>query len=68
MTIRYPTETTYDVVFVNGDYRIKCKDGIHDATIRFVSSEKRRSFFLFDGIVYRRISTRSCGQAAGRWS
>lgn len=56
MTIRYPAEVTYEVVFVNEDYRIKGKDGIHGAKIGLYQAKSGDRFFLFDGILYRRMA------------
>lgn len=56
MTIRYPTMVTYDTVFARGHYCIKCKDGIHGAKIGLYHAKNGHCYFLYDGILYRRVS------------
>lgn len=51
--IRNPDEITYNVIYVNGHYRIKGKDNIHGAKVGFYQTEANRYMF-FDGTLYKK--------------
>jgi len=53
--IRNPDEIRYDVVYVNGNYRIKGKDNIHGARVGFYQAQSGHRYMCFDGTLYIRL-------------
>lgn len=53
--IRNPEEIKYDVVYVNGVYRIKGKDNIHGSKVGFHQSKSGNHYMSFDGTLYKKI-------------
>jgi len=56
MVIRNPEEVRYDLVFVNGHFCIKGKDGVHGAKVGLHTALSGKRYFLFDGTLYRQIT------------
>lgn len=54
--IRNPEEIRYELVYLNGDYRIKNKDQVHGAKVGFYSAESGNKYMCFDGTLYMKIS------------
>lgn len=52
--IRNPDRVKYDVVYDNGVYRTKTKDGAHGIKVGFVKG-KANHYMYFDGALYRKI-------------
>lgn len=53
--IRNPEEIKYDIIYVNGDYRIKCKDGVHGLKVGFLESKQGNHYMSFDGTLYKKL-------------
>ena len=47
--IRNPEEIKYDVVYVDGNYRVKGKDNIHGAKVGFYQSAMGNRYMSYDG-------------------
>lgn len=55
MIIRNPDKVQYDVIYVNGCYRIKCKDNVHGAKVGLYTAKSGQHYFLYDGTLYKKI-------------
>lgn len=56
MIIRNPEEKQYDIIYLNGNYRIKNKDHVHGAKVGFYSANSGNKYMVYDGILYKKIS------------
>lgn len=55
MIIRNPDEMHYEVVYVDGVYRIKNKDHVHGAKIGLYQAKSGHPYFCYDGTLYKKI-------------
>jgi hypothetical protein len=53
--IRNPTEIKYDLIFVNGNYRAKGKDGEPNSKIGLIESKNGKKYMYYDGTLYRKV-------------
>ena len=54
--IRNPEEIKYDVICINGIYRIKGKDNIHGSKVGFYPSKNNNHYLFYDGILYKKFN------------
>lgn len=54
ITIRNPERITYDIVYVNGLYRLKAKDGIPEEKIGLAHLSGHH-YFYYDGTLYKKL-------------
>jgi hypothetical protein len=54
--IRNPDEIRYEVIYVNGNYRIKNKDNTHGSKVGFCTAKSGHHYFYFDGNLYKMIA------------
>lgn len=52
MIIRNPEEIRYEIIYLNGNYRIKNKDRVHGAKVGFYQAESGNKYMCFDGVLY----------------
>ncbi len=52
--IRNPTEIKYNAIFVDGNYRVRGKDGEPDSKIGFIQSKNGHKYMYFDGTLYKK--------------
>ncbi len=55
IVIRNPEEVKYDVVCVDGVYRVKGKDGIHGAKVGLRQATSGHRYMYYDGTLYKKI-------------
>lgn len=53
IVIRNPGEIKYDVIYVNSQYRIKCKDNVHGSKVGFYQASSGHRYMLFDGTLFK---------------
>ena len=56
IVIRNPDTIKYNVIYVNGHYRIKNKDNTHGTTVAFYTAKSGHLYFLFDGTLYKKCN------------
>lgn len=54
IVIRNPEEVRYDIINVEGIYRVKGKDNIHGAKVGFYQAKNGKRFMSYDGTLYLR--------------
>ena len=54
--IRNPDEIKYNVIFVDGNYRVRGKDGEPDSKVGLIQSKSGHKYMYYDGTLYRKIS------------
>ncbi len=52
--IRNPDEIQYDLVYRNGEYRVKGRDGVHGARVGFYRAKSGNHYMLYDGTLYKK--------------
>ncbi len=52
--IRNPDMIKYDVIYLQGNYRIKNKDQVHGAKVGFYRAESGNKYMLYDGTLYKK--------------
>ena len=55
MVIRNPERIRYDIIYVNNNYRIKCKDNVHGAAVELCQAKNGNKYMLYDGTLYRKV-------------
>lgn len=55
--IRNPEKIQYDIIHLNDNYRIKNKDHIHGAAVKFYRSHGNNQYMLYDGTLYKKINS-----------
>lgn len=55
--IRNPDEIQYDVIFANGDYRVRGKDKVHGAKVGFMEAKSGNKYMYYDGTLYKKLSS-----------
>lgn len=56
MVIRNPDEIKYDLMFANGHYCVKGKDGVHGASVGLYTANSGNHYFIYDGTLYKKIN------------
>ncbi len=54
IVIRNPEMIKYDVIYTNGHYCVKGKDGVHGAKVGFYTAKSGKRYMLYDGTLYIR--------------